>query len=443
MGNLLLVFIAISCIYQAHAQTRISIFKEAVFYDGYDNLFNEPTPPGVQRLRNDLVTKKISLDQIDSLGTELTIDIVLGALCDNYDRIGNVNLALVPAGSATYVPDSVERIEIGRFITPFMDKNQTPDTVPYSFAAHHLVKVLKSTEMQAMYDFWLELEVFGVPYAANTQIAGCSGRSDVFEGSVSFKTNDIPSTTYQTILDPVAYKQTLNNYSANATDTLGTTVKSYTIDVTETVYDARLYLITSNHGAQAGGEEYVRRWHYVTFDGDSVLSYKPGGTTCEPYRVYNTQLNGIYGWGPQSPNYWAERNWCPGAAIPTLEISLGDLPVGQHVFKINVPDAQFQGNDGGIPLSLYMQGSKTSVLSVTENLSSQSIVYPNPATGLLSVKMNSPESVTMITVVDLSGKQVLTATSTSFDVSGLEQGTYLLNISLNDGTSVFKTFMKK
>ena len=115
-------------------------------------------------------------------------------------------------------------------------------------------------------------------------------------------------------------------------------------------------LITSNHGANSGGEEYVRRQHYVYLDSELILEYTPGRTSCEPFRMYNTQSNGIYGPSPRSDAEWQSfSNWCPGDIIDRRTIDLGELESGTHEFVIDVPDAVFAGDEGNFPLSLYLQ----------------------------------------------------------------------------------------
>src|SRR4029077_6074660 len=115
-------------------------------------------PDGVIRFRNDLYSTKLSAEQIQKLGTKLTFKVTINALCDNYDRIGNVNLALVPKGETSYALNSVQRIEVGRFITPFMNKNKTPNAVPYSLVADNIAKILKDPILNTKYDFWVELQ---------------------------------------------------------------------------------------------------------------------------------------------------------------------------------------------------------------------------------------------------------------------------------------------
>jgi hypothetical protein len=42
----------------------------------------------------------------------------------------------------------VVRIEVGRFITPFMDLNAEPNTVPYEWQLDSVINILKSQEIR-------------------------------------------------------------------------------------------------------------------------------------------------------------------------------------------------------------------------------------------------------------------------------------------------------
>ncbi|MNJ86633.1 hypothetical protein D3C87_41370 [compost metagenome] len=439
-----LYFAAAACMLSVYsfAQSTINIMNNAVFFDGYATVVSDPTPPGILRLRNDLMTTKLTTQQLDAVGDQLSIQVTLSALCDNYDRIGNVSLAMVPKGSTTYVPESVSRIEIGRFITPFMNKNINPTSVPYKFVVNNIAAILRSSELNAQYDFWLELEVFGVPYAANTQVAGCSGRNDVFMGKVDFITNG-PNTAFDPnpIIKPLSFKAAFNNYAAGASDAVGTTVKTINFTTTETIYGATFYLITSNHGANSGGEEYVRRVHNVSFNGNQVLTYTPGGKSCEPYRQYNTQGNGIYGQNPQSTSWWTQwNNWCPGDTIAIRKIQLGTLAPGNHSFKISVPAAQFNGGNGDFPLSLYLQGSST-VLSIEEINQTAISIFPNPAKD--QIQIQTEKEVLDYELIDASGKSILRESNNTINLMGLDTGIYFVQVRFKDGMNSRQRFIKQ
>lgn len=334
------------------------IFDQILFYDGYAATVSEPVPEGITRVSNAKYVKKLSSAQLQGLGNVLQMKVTIKAACDNYDRIAYVALAMVKKDAA-YNDATAKHLEIGRFITPFMNKNKQPDQVPYLFNIDNVAAILKDPTLNAKYDIYLEFSIFGVPYAANKEIAGCAGRNDTFFGTVDLisSTSGTPATNPAVILEPLSFNQSINNY--DNTDVAGKTVKSITVNLATAVKSAKLYLITSNHGANAGGEEYNRRNHFIYFDNIQKLTYKPGGKSCEPYRAVNTQGNGIYGSKPQTDAQWASfSNWCPGDAIPIRVINLGNLTAGDHTFKIEVPDAVFKDKQGYIPLSVYLQAEK-------------------------------------------------------------------------------------
>jgi hypothetical protein len=333
----------------------IDLMQEVVFYDGYANPLDDPPPEGVIRLNNSLLVTRLSEEQLSQIQPHLELSVKIGALCDNYDRIGSVRLALVPKGQQTYDPSAVDRLELARFITPFMNKNQQPDVVPYYWNLEGVSSILTGS-LAEEFDFWLEFYVFGVPYAANEEVAGCDGRSDVFRGWVSLESDSLePGKDFDHLL-PLAIEEPFNDYQPGASDQIGQTKKTLEFNLDQAAAAGQFVLITSNHGANSGGEEYVRRQHYVYLDSELILEYTPGRTSCEPFRMYNTQSNGIYGPSPRSDAEWQSfSNWCPGDIIDRRTIDLGELESGTHEFVIDVPDAVFAGDEGNFPLSLYLQ----------------------------------------------------------------------------------------
>ncbi|WP_197276100.1 peptide-N-glycosidase F-related protein [Mangrovimonas sp. TPBH4] len=346
--------LSLEVLYQS---TEVTVFDEVVFYDGYQATVSEPVPAGVIRKNNASNVTKLSQEAIDLFSDELTMHVTLGALCDNYDRIGGVYMNLVPTGVEFSTDVVEERIEIGRFITPFMNKNVEPSEVPYEFEVDNLALLFNDPVISSTYDFWIELYVFGVSSAAQQQVAGCAGRIDTFLGTLKFVSSDKTYDHVAQHLEPIASSVRVNNYNSNGTDVLGETTKTFTFDIEENLSNAKIHLITSNHGANSGGEEYVRREHFIYFDNSELDMYMPGGKSCEPYRQYNTQGNGIYGSSPKSESWWTSwNNWCPGDVIPIRTYELGEVSQGTHSFKIEVPDAEFVDGQGYIPVSVYIQG---------------------------------------------------------------------------------------
>ncbi|MGN0037059.1 MAG: peptide-N-glycosidase F-related protein [Bacteroidaceae bacterium] len=430
---------------------RMRLYDEVAFYDGYQvrnnpdkDLFDQDS---ILRNYTYLYSKKLTDEQLDAFGEHIRMNVWVKACCDNYDRIGNINLALIPKDSVEYdaLLHTDTRIELGRFITPFMNKNRQPDVVPYTYEVDYLSHIFHDKALRAKYNFWVEFELFGVPYAANQQVAGCAGRSDVFLGSLEMVTTtpSIPDTDCN-VLVPIVMKMpeymggtNLNNYHANCTDTIGKTVKTYTFEVPVDVADAQLVLVTSNHGANDGGEEYNRRWHFVYVDDELALTYKPGRTSCEPFRRYNTQSNGIYGYFKMSDAEWQSfSNWCPGDVIDNRIIRLGAVKAGVHRVRISVPDAEFVGKQGFIPVSIFFQGLTEGTLPAS--VGAPSVEAEGPAwqvcveDGWLTVE--SAEPVLALEVYDVQGRCFYrSADGRPVDVSAFPAGLYLANVELADG----------
>ena len=121
------------------AQTSYTIYDNIIFYDGYAATVDEPVPSGIQRINNARYTTKLTEEMVANLSEgSLSMDVTIGALCDNYDRLGEIFLAFVPEGETEYDSSEVQRIEIARIITPFMNKNISPTEVPYHFTLDNI-----------------------------------------------------------------------------------------------------------------------------------------------------------------------------------------------------------------------------------------------------------------------------------------------------------------
>lgn len=428
----------------AQERNTMTIFNRAKFYDGYllDKNPDSLVQDGILRHRTSLYAVKMTDEQLSQIGDSLEMDVSVRSCCDNYDRIGNINLAFVPKGQERYVPDSVQRIEIGRFITPFMDKNKMPREVPYHYSVPYLSYILNDSQLRGQYDIWVEFELFGVPYAAQQQIRGCANRSDVFLGSLFFSTLKPaqPQTDKDVLVSIVIKKpeymgRNLDNYDSLGTDTIGKTTKTYHYTVPRDVADAQLVIVTSNHGANSGGEEYNRRWHYIYVDDRLALVYKPGRSSCEPFRQYNTQANGIYQTSAMTDEQWQSfSNWCPGDVIDNRIVALGPVKAGEHKVRISVPDAVFNGKQGDIPVSIFFQGLTEGTLnSIQQVKASAKAEMTVKQTGSMLVFGGKP-NVMSAELRDMQGKLILqTENQSTMNVAACQPGIYLVSLELTDG----------
>ncbi len=441
----------------------LTVFDQAVYYGMYEGTVSEPIPAGAVRNSNSSYGKKLTDEQIDAIGNTLQMTVVLNPLCDNYDRIGNANLAFVPKNATSYVYNQVQRIELGRFITPFMDMRVTnPGAVPYVFTIDNVTEILHDPILRQEFDFWVELEVYGYQGGpgqggAAVEIPGCAGRNDVYMGSLTFESTLEPYITRaQHFFVPLAYKFELKNYvqatetnfQGQGTDVLDATVRTINFTLPNAVPNAKFYLITSNHGSGTNGEEYVRRRHDIYLDNVEVTNYMPGGVSCVPYRVYNTQTNCIYRIcnginNPLRANTavaWSWNNWCPGNSVPIRDIELGDLTAGEHSFKIEVPDADFYNNDGYFPMSVYIQGYSETMAA--DNFSVDAIgVYPNPVNNIATITTNG-QQIKEVSVINTLGQTVLSGTTNKVDLSNVQNGIYIVKVQFDNNQVATKKIVK-
>lgn len=445
---------------QDDAPYTLNLFNKAVFYGMYEGTVQDkPVPEGAIRHRNYSYAKMLTQDQLDSFGNTLKMTVVLNPLCDNYDRIGNVNMVLVPKAQTSYdyQATDIKRFEIGRFITPFMRLTVTnPNAVPYEYELNHLTNVFHDESITADYNVWIEFEVYGYQGGpgqggAAVEVPGCAGRNDVYMGSLTFESSNSPNLIYgdDHVIIPLSHKYELKNYTPDGTDEIDKTVKTIKFTLAEAVPNAKLHLITSNHGSGTNGEEYVRREHFVYMDGNQVANYTPGGVSCVPFRQYNTQTNCIYNictqFGssprPDTDAAWSWNNWCPGDKIPNRVIDLGSLAAGEHSFKIEVPSAEFFNNEGYFPMSAYVESTTTTLGTKKFDLNKVD-VYPNPVTDVALIQAPDMQ-IKNVTVINTVGQTVFTGATDKINMSQLQSGIYIVRVEFDNNQVAVKKIIKK
>lgn len=431
-------------LFKAQTTPVMNVISQAVYYDGYAATVSDPVPAGLIRLSNAKYARKLTDTELDSFKAKIAMRVTIGALCDNYDRLGSVYLAMVPKNQSTYTINdaNVKRIEVARYITPFMNKNRSPLEVPYTYDLSNLYNIFHDVALRSAYDLYMELDVFGVPYAAQNEVAGCSGRIDVFSGTLTFFSTDTGATAtdYNSLVPILSYSR-LNNY--NSTDVPGETVRIVNFNLSNAVTNARFFVISTPHGANSGGEEYVRRQNYTYVDDVQMLTYTPGGISCEPYRVYNTQGNGIYGASPRSFAEWTSwNNWCPGNSVPIRGFTLANMTAGNHTLKHTIPTAVFNQQQGDVYLSVYMQGKSNSTLGIKDVKTIDVNIYPNPTSDFVNIK--SEAEVVSVAVFSADGKKLTeTYKTNAIDLSSYSTGVYFLNIVLKNGITFKHKIIRK
>lgn len=434
---LIVLFVLIASNLRAQSND-ILVFDNVVFYDGYADTSTLPTQTNVVRLENSRYAKKLNAAEISSFLNTLSLNVKINALCDNYDRQGGVFFAFVPTGEPI-TSASKETIEIGRFITPFMNKNVAPNEVNYNYDLNHLIGVFKDSDFLLNNDIWVEFFLFGVPYAAHNEIPGCAGRADVFQGTLTFTSTSGANPNMNSIPKPLWSRLRMNK--TNDSDFVGYAGRVIYFTNYEMLNDANIQLITSAHGANSGGEEYVRRDHFVFFDNNQVLTYKPGGLSCEPFRQYNTQANQIYGTTVKTAAWWAQwNNWCPGDKIPNRIISLGNVSAGDHSFKITVPTGQFPNSNDEIYISAFIYSNDNAVLANEQFEIIDYAIYPNPTQDFINIETS--KEIKEVLIYDSLGKNVLKSNESRIDITRLPVGLYHLQIEFKNGKKLSEKIIK-
>lgn len=456
-----LIFLAALVALAARGEQRWRYFDRVTFYDVYAGTVSPdvaPLPDGIQRINNSRVTTMLPDAHLDQMGSHLELQVTIHALCDNYDRIGSVDLVLMPKDSVTYsdcrhpkpgggtymgrlgeTDPAIRRIEIGRYITPFMNKNAQLDSVPYRWDVSFLSPMFHDRALRDTMNFWLELHLEGVPYAANQQIRGCADRNDVFAGTLDLVSSDDASAagSPSTLVLPLVYERYLNSYNPTHTDEEGTLTAHYTVRVDEPLSDALFLMVNSNHGANNNGEEYNRRLHYVWVNDWMAMVYKPGRQSCEPFRQYNTQSNGIYGSSVQSDESWQSfSNWCPGDVIDNRIIHLGAIPAGNYDFRLLVPDAVFFGNDGYFPFSLTFFGLKEGQFDGIDQIQADVPMHTRLGWEGQVLTFQSDAQVSQWTLLNAAGQRLMVQPGqvSEVNMNHYPTGTYVLLLLLEDGT---------
>lgn len=471
-------------------EQRFRYYDHITFYDVYAGTVNEsdaPVPEGIYRLNNSRFTTLLPAADLDAMGNHLRLEVAIHALCDNYDRIGSVDLVLMPKDSLIYndcwrtkpsggtysgrlgnTDPTIKRIEVARYITPFMNMNKQPDSVPYHWDISFLAPMLHDRQLRDTMNLWLEFHLEGVPYAANTQIAGCAGRNDVFAGTLDIVSDpenpasaspeapsdspasssvfgdNVTSTGYdgKSFVAPLVYERYINNY--NNTDEDGTTVAHYQLHLDEPMSDALFLMINSNHGANSGGEEYNRRLHYVWVNEWMAEVYRPGRPSCEPFRQYNTQSNGIYGGGVQSDESWQSfSNWCPGDVIDNHIIHLGAIPAGDYDFRLLVPDAIFNGGEGYFPFSLTFFGMRDGAFGI-EPVHDDAPLQTHVAWDGAELSIQTSAPITHWTLLNAAGQRLMAQPGCveRIRMNHHPAGTYILLLQMEDGTTESHKFFR-
>lgn len=105
--------------------------------------------------------------------------------------------------------------------------------------------------------------------------------------------------------------------------------------------NVKLRYITTGHGGWENGDEFVPKKNTLFMNGKEVFQFTPWRQDCGSYRQFNP-ASGNFPNGLSSSDY-SRANWCPGMVTTPTYIDLGDLPAGDYVFQVQIPQGQPEG----------------------------------------------------------------------------------------------------
>jgi hypothetical protein len=289
----------------------------------------------------------------------------------------------------------------------------------------------------------IQLTVNAAPVLPNQAPIANAGRdisitlpvnSTVLNGSASTDPDgSIVSYAWRKVQGPNGSSLTANN-SASATAS----------DLTRGVHEYEL-TVTDNRGGTATDRVLVT----VIRINQRPVAQTTRDTINLALPVQNTELNAASSYDPDGTisNYqWTYTRGPkePKVLTPTASKTIvADLVAGTYSFDLVVTD-----NDGD-------KTSKSVVVIVSNSSSRRQIpdvsIYPNPATGLVNVKINTPvEGRTTLTFVDMNGRPVMTDSfikgfssfTRQVNISSLPKGTYAIIIQVDQTEKVVEKVIK-
>lgn len=256
--------------------------------------------------------------------------------------------------------------------------------------------------------------------------------------------------------------------------TAGTTVSYYALSTTQTTPDAAdidYYTLRLNNNANANYSYTVTTvtdisWCNVQWPGADTIT--AGGAYDVYAQVYAQGITdtigqgaGIQAWigystANTNPSTWT--NWVLAAYHTDVlnndeyKADIGtSLTAGIYYyasrFKLNSGSYYYGGfnaTGGGLwDGTTNISGVLTinPVTGIEENTSIAADIYPNPATDLLTVKLNSPDGAVTLRLYNILGDAVMTDVLNSngiiqktYDVRDLPKGTYILNATIHNSS---------
>ena len=121
------------------------------------------------------------------------------------------------------------------------------------------------------------------------------------------------------------------------------------IELDQSITNAKLYYLTTGHGAHSEGDEFNQRDNIIMLNNEVLTVFDAWRDDCASFRRFNPSSGAWFEktiWKGEEINEriassdYSRSNWCPGSKVSPLVIELGDLDKGDHIVTISIPDAQ-------------------------------------------------------------------------------------------------------
>lgn len=336
--------------------TTIPIFKDQVINFSSESKSND----SILRFANGTIAvRKVKFPEIE-IGSQIFADVTEQSNGDAYDRTGS--LFMIPTDKALSFLDGLKNgaktlpiytngngkeyqgvvateqynpvVELMRFFTPFgvkqynylEQKDKTwAENVLYRQDISDLLPLLSGKEV------WIGINIGNYDKGGHKVSANITIHS---EGESKAKpTRIVPLFCTNNIMEMAGQE-----YGTMFNNDKGLEVK-FTLD--QPMKNIKLRYITTGHGGWENGDEFVPKKNTIYLNGQEVFGFTPWRQDCGSYRLSNP-ASGNFGNGLSSSDY-SRSNWCPGTVTNPIFIDLGDLPVGNHTLKVNIPQGLPEG----------------------------------------------------------------------------------------------------
>lgn len=332
-----------------------------------------------------VILKKIKLPKMKR-DVELTVNIELKSNGDSWDKSGSsfiipansdINMLSIAKGLNSYpTPISeltenlkgvitqdnyITPVELMRFMTPFGVGyfNNQGDSIAQArrkpvYIAEWAPSVIWSQDVSDLYSLLTE-EVYIGAFVDTWTEAGYELSLDLELKESVVKQDKLPKTKVLPLINTVYYQ------SQDIPDIFNRQDLSVEFDLPKNAKNVVLKYITTGHGGQSGGDEFVKCENIISLDQTEIFKFTPWRDDCASFRRFNPSTGT---WLiPRETNYIGKEsrgvkeieeilgssdlsrsNWCPGSDVLPEVIELNDIKPGKHKLSVSIPTAQSAAN---------------------------------------------------------------------------------------------------